>query len=146
MIIQEIYLDKYDWDVLIYYAVDTYFSKEILTNLKLMNCPREVYESAKDILVNFKTNRGFTYSNGDNRCSIIIIGLTTSADEFQSTFDHEKGHLAMHICLTLNINPFSEEYQYLTGDIGKQMFPVAKKFLCECCRKQLINNLTERAS
>ena len=52
----------------------------------------------------------------------------------------------MHICSTLNINPFSEEYQYLTGDIGKQMFPIAKKFLCECCRKQLINNFTKRAN
>lgn len=68
----------------------------------------------------------------------MLIGITSSADEFQSTFDHEKGHLAMHICSALHINPFSEEYQYLTGEIGKQLFKIAKKFMCEHCRGDIL--------
>ena len=80
---------------------------------------------------------GFTYSNLKGRCSVMVIGLTSSPAEFQNTFDHEKGHLAMHICEIDKIEPFSEEYQYLTGEIGQLMFPVAKNFLCEHCRKKL---------
>lgn len=68
---------------------------------------------------------------------MIVIGLTSSTSEFQNTFDHEKGHLAMHICETDNIDPFSEEYQYLTGEIGQAMFRVAKNFLCVHCRVKL---------
>lgn len=66
------------------------------------------------------------------------MGITDSSDEFQNTYDHEKGHLAMHICSALGIDPFSEEYQYLTGEIGKNMFKVAKKFLCDHCRKYIL--------
>lgn len=38
---------------------------------------------------------------------------------------------------TLNLDVFGEEYEYLVGDIGQEMFPVAKQFLCEHCRKDL---------
>ena len=42
-------------------------------------------------------NNGLTYSNMRRRVSIVVIGLTETPDEFQNTYDHEKGHLAMHI-------------------------------------------------
>lgn len=89
------------------------------------------------MLRNGDYNTGFTYSNIKNRYSVIVIGLTTCPEEFQNTFDHEKGHLAMHICSALDIDPFSEEYQYLTGAIGQEMFKIAKRFLCEHCREKL---------
>ncbi len=43
----------------------------------------------------------------------------------------------MHICEVDGINPFSEEYEYLTGEIGQSMFSVAKNFLCVHCRVRL---------
>lgn len=88
-------------------------------------------------------NTGITYSSFKNKCSIVVIGLTISAEEFQNTFDHEKGHLAMHISSALRINPYGEEYQYLTGDIGQSMFKVAKRFLCDDCRKKLVIEVKE---
>ena len=69
--------------------------------------------------------------------SLMVIGLTTSPEEFQSTFDHEKGHLAINIAKYYNIDPYSEDFQYLTGEIGKKLFPVAKKFICKHCNKDL---------
>ena len=33
--------------------------------------------------------------------------------------------------------PYGEEAQYLSGYVGQKMFPVAKKFLCEHCRRSL---------
>ena len=82
-------------------------------------------------------NTGLTYSNLKYKCSIMVIGLTSSPAEFQNTMDHEKSHLAMHIGETLNLDVFGEEYEYLIRDIGQEMFPVAKQFLCEHCRKDL---------
>ena len=38
---------------------------------------------------------------------------------------------------TDDIDVFGEEFQYLTGEIGKQTFKIARKFMCEHCRKEL---------
>lgn len=86
-----------------------------------------------------KKNIGFTYTNVDRGASLVLIGITDSAEEFQSTYDHEKGHLVMHISKALDIDPYSEECQYLAGEIGKKMFKEAHKLLCDNCRRYLSN-------
>lgn len=138
MIKQEIYLANWDWYVKIYYAVDRYYVNEILNDLVNIKCNGEDLTEAQHLLLYGEVNTGFTYSSYDYRTSIVVIGITTSADEFQNTFDHEKGHVAMHIAKYLDIEPFSEEYQYLAGDIGIKMFKIAKHFLCNKCRKDLL--------
>lgn len=137
MIIQNIYLDKWGWKVTVFYAVDTYYLDGILDKLEDIGCSGRRLDEIEETLATGRFNTGLTYSNMKSRCSVIVIGLTTSPAEFQNTFDHEKGHLAMHICECDKINPFSEEYQYLTGDIGKRMFYVAKHFMCGHCRRHL---------
>ena len=137
MITQTFYLLDWDWYVTVFYAVNTYYLDEILSALEEIGCSdRKLYE-IETSLATEQYNIGLTYSNLNGRCSVVVIGLTSSPAEFQNTFDHEKGHLAMHICETDDINPFSEEYQYLTGEIGQEMFPIAKNFLCEHCRQKL---------
>ena len=138
MIVQDIYLDQYDWNVRVYYAVDEYFISNILIDLLEIDCDEESFFKIKSLMEAGKYNIGFTYTNTEKRASLMLMGITDSSDEFQNTYDHEKGHLAMHICSALGIDPFSEEYQYLTGEIGKNMFKVAKKFLCDHCRKYIL--------
>ena len=138
MIVQNIYLEDWDWHVTIYYAVDMYYTDEILEELKYAGCSKMELARAEDLLLANDKNTGLTYSNVKNRFSVLVIGLTDSPEEFQNTFDHEKGHLAMHISEALDIEVYGEEYQYLTGKIGELMFKVAKRFLCEHCRKKLI--------
>lgn len=135
MIIQDIYLGDWDWTVKVFYAVDTYYVDKILGELECVGCSEETLKRAKESLKG--TNTGMTYSNLKYRYSIMVIGITTSPAEFQNTWDHEKGHLAMHIGESLGIDVFGEEYEYLTGEIGQQMFPIAKQFLCEHCRCRL---------
>ena len=43
----------------------------------------------------------------------------------------------MHISQSLGIDVYSEDYQYLAGKIGREMFKEAKKFMCDCCRQKL---------
>ena len=143
MIVQNIYLEDWDWHVTVYYAVDTYYADEILDELEFIGCGWEELVKAEDLLKGEQYNIGLTYSSFRHKCSIVVIGLTTSADEFQNTFDHEKGHLASHICSALEIDPLGEEYQYLTGIIGQSMFSIAKRFMCDNCRKKLVVEVKE---
>lgn len=83
-------------------------------------------------------NTGITYSNIRNRETVMVIALTSSPEEFQNSLDHEKGHLCRHISRAFDIDPYGEEAQYLSGYVGQKMFPVAKKFLCEHCRRKLL--------
>lgn len=137
MIMQEFTLDKYGWFVRIYYAISFYPLDDIAKDLLALGCPEEDVEEEMDKLSEFKYDTGYIYSNINRKMSIIIIGPTKTPEEFQDTIDHEKGHLAMHICIAENIEPFSEEFQYLNGMIGQQVFKVAKHFLCEHCREKL---------
>ena len=123
---------------MMFYAVDTYYMDEILDELENIGCTY-ADEIEEDLTIN-PYNNGLTYSNIRARVSLIVIGLTETPDEFQNTYDHEKGHLAMHIAETDHMDVFGEEYQYLTGEIGKQTFPIAKRFMCEHCRKDLVGD------
>lgn len=139
MIRQDVYLDKWDWYVIVYYAVDTYYMDEILEELEMIGCTYA--DEIEEDLTQHPYNNGLTYSNMRRRVSLIVIGLTETPDEFQNTYDHEKGHLAMHIAEEDRMDVFGEEFQYLTGEIGKQTFPIAKRFMCEHCRKDLVGDL-----
>lgn len=54
--------------------------------------------------------------------TLVVIGLTTSPEEFQSTFDHEKGHLAIHIAQYYHLDPYGEEFQYLAEVLERNYF------------------------
>ena len=139
MIRQDVYLERWDWYVIVYYAVDTYYMDEILEELEMIGCTYA--DEIEEDLTQHPYNNGLTYSNMRRRVSLIVIGLTETPDEFQNTYDHEKGHLAMHIAEEDRMDVFGEEFQYLTGEIGKQTFPIAKRFMCEHCRKDLVGDL-----
>lgn len=79
-------------------------------------------------------NNGLTFSNHLAHKSVIVIGRTSSAKEFEKTWSHESGHLADHICLTYDISPHGEEIQYLGDYIIDKTWDSAKKYLCDCCR------------
>ena len=137
MIEQNFYLYDWDWYVTVFYAVNMLYLDEVLGELVAIGCSDNRLKEIEESLSTEQYNVGLTYSNLKGRCSVIVIGITSSPAQFQNTFDHEKGHLAMHICEVDGIDPFSEKFQYLTGEIGQSMFPIAKKFMCDHCRALL---------
>lgn len=135
---QEFYLKYWQWRTRVFYIIDSIPIQFILDELRAIGAKPRDMEEVENLFDNDVNNKGLTYSNLKRRESIIIIGKTSCAEEFQHTFDHEKLHLAMHIAMEDEIDPFSEALAYLVGDIGQEMFPLAKKFLCEHCRKDII--------
>ena len=134
---QEFTLTKWDWRVRVFYVVDLIPIDFIIEELYGIGCTEKDVDNAIEVLDSGKDNRGITFSNDEERESIIVIGETSCPAQFSNSFDHEKLHLAMHIALVDNIDPFGEELAYLAGEIGLQTFPIAKRFLCEHCREDL---------
>lgn len=135
MIRQEFELNRWDWKVRVFYEADANDADELYDILQEVGCRGRNLQKAQYALWRGEPNFGITYSNYKTRESIMIIGKTTSADEFQNSYDHEKGHLCKQIAQKLYINPWGEETEYLAGAIGQKTFPIAKHFLCEHCRK-----------
>lgn len=136
MIKQVFTIDDYCWFVKVFYIVDTFPKEEVYESLIDLGCDEDEAINTVDSLEEEGLNVGAIYSNIHRRASLIVIGKADSVDEFYNTFDHEKGHLAMHICIADDIDPFSEKYQYLVGDIAKSMFSAAKELFCEKCRER----------
>lgn len=116
---QHLNLSKYDWCIIIYYTVDDTQRKEIVEKLKEMGCDEETLKSIIRNLEMAGEDTGFTYSNYEKQCSIIVIHKASSVGEFINTFEHEKNHLEMHICEALDINPYSEEAAHMSGDLAQ---------------------------
>jgi len=134
---QEFALTKWDWRVRVFYVVDLIPIDFIIEELYGIGCTEKDVDGAVKVLDKGKDNRGITFSNDEERESIIVIGETSCPAQFSNSFDHEKLHLVMHIARVDNIDPFGEELAYLAGEIGLQTFPIAKRFLCEHCREDL---------
>ena len=116
---QNFKMGKYDWSIIIYYTVNDVEKKEILDMLEGLKCSAEVLSSIKNNLDKASLDTGFSYSNYEKQCSVIVIHKASSIGEFINTFEHEKNHLEMHICEALEINPYSEEAAHLSGDLAQ---------------------------
>lgn len=137
LIVQQFNLYDFDWNVEVIYVVDKIIIDYIINELEELGYKEEEIQSAIKNLEDNNKNKGITFSNNITKNSIIVIGATSCAAEFQNSFDNEKLHLAIHIAKEFNIDPFGEDLAYLVGDIGMKMFPVAKRFLCDHCREKL---------
>lgn len=139
MVVQIVYLEDYDWLIKVFYEVTSDDADIILNELDDIDCPADIYYNAADMLEVGDFDTGFTYTSSFYRTSFIIMMQSSCADEFQNTFDHEKGHAAHHIASELDLDKAGEEIQYLQGKIGKEMFKVAKRFMCDHCRVNIVN-------
>lgn len=137
LLCQEFKLEDWNWIVKVFYVVDYIPIDFLIEELESIGCTEDDIESAMSVLGSGEYDRGITFSNDEDRESIIVIGETSCPAQFSNSFDHEKLHLTMHIARVDNIDPFGENLAYLAGEIGLQTFPVAKQFLCEHCRENL---------
>lgn len=134
MVRQVLDLWEWRWRVNVYYVTQRGDSGEILRKMRSIGASRAELLKAARTLDTDALNCGMTYSNFRSRRSVVAIGRAENAEEFASTYDHEKGHLTVHIAEADGIDLYGEEFQYLAGETGRQMFRVARQFLCDCCR------------
>ena len=137
MIRAQIYIQKYDWLVYCYIAVDCYYTYEILRMMQNIGADEVTLGRAHANLVSCSLDTGLCYSNAERRESVWVTSLTSSADEFLNSFVHEIRHLQQHIANTFDIDENSEEVCYLSGEIARALYPYCKELMCNGCRKHL---------
>jgi hypothetical protein len=123
----------------VFYLIEDPFIEGILDELDSIDCEPEAFYRAAEMLESGELNTGFTYTDTDQHVTFIIICEAESADEFFNTFIHEVGHAAEHIASYYGIKSYSEELQYLTGEIALEMFHESKDLMCDECRLNFYN-------
>ena len=137
MLEQDIYIDRADWHVRVYHAVDAMWADEILSDLVHIGCRGDELRRAKVLLWDGLPNTGLTYSNLQAHETVMVIGLTTSGKEYWNSLEHEMNHLKQHISESLGIDPFGETISYISGEFIRDVYNKAEHLLCDCCRKKL---------
>lgn len=122
MIVQEFYIPDYDWEVRVYYAVDCYYTDRIIADLQRVGCRGLDLVNAYKNMRACNLNTGITYSNIRNRETVMVIALTSSPEEFQNSFDHEKGHLCRHISRAFASTRTGKRRSILVGMWGRRCF------------------------
>lgn len=131
MIRQDIYLEREDWRIILYYAVTHFEVYDIMRTLENAGCHGRNLESAYHNLSSGDINTGLCYS-GDG-VSVLVISVTSSKPQFFNSLVHETHHLATQIGSALGYDLLGEDVCYLAGKIAEEMYPVVSTHLCECC-------------
>ena len=123
------------WVVDFLFAVGRYDIEGVLGCLYDAGAPEWAIDQAEVLMMEDNPNCGFTMSNPDRHRAVVVLGPTTSGDEFTNTFVHEVHHLAVAIASELGIDLESETPAYVAGDSAKALADVVCEFGCPCCNK-----------
>lgn len=134
MIRTTLYISRYDWLVHCYFAVDCYYTHEIVSKMASIGASDKILSDSFAKMSKCDLNGGITYSNFRRRESVMVTELTSNAAEFLNSFVHETGHLATHIAIADNLDLDGEEVRYIHGDISRALFPFCHSLLCDGCR------------
>lgn len=125
-----------EWKIRIYYHVSSYYADEILEQLAAIGCEGDFMQNAQVNLERGTLDSGLAYANPKHRKAVIVIARTSSAMEFSCSQQHEVGHIKSSIASALDLPQKGEDIQYIGDEIYKGMWPVAEKFLCDCCKSK----------
>lgn len=132
MIIRDLYIEKYRWHVHCYFAVNKYYTEEILNILGSLGCSTRVYNKVRAKMKRNERNAGFTYSNKMTHETLMVVGLASSNAEYINSITHELRHLCDDIANEVDIPKSGEEIAYLTGDIASKISDVIEVLVCNC--------------
>ncbi len=80
-------------------------------------------------------NCGFTFSNSDRRLCLTWVGPQTEGSEWVNTTVHEIIHVAIAVSADAGIDPYTESFAYLVGDITEQVADIICLLSCDHCRE-----------
>lgn len=115
MIEQEIYLEKYDWNVIVCHVANQENVDEAMDLLSSIDCKGQPLLDAYDHISTNTPNKGLTYTNVSKNTSVVLICKSTSEGEYINSLTHEMFHVVEHICNHLGIDMQGEEPCYLMG-------------------------------
>ncbi len=123
--------EKYNWTIEVFVVIKNVDVNFIQNTLEQMDCPLYTMHKAFRLLTT-GINSGFTYTNPEVRKSLLVVNVSSSVDEYINTFNHEKNHVEMHICEAYDVDPYSEDAAYLSGELAQLLtIPMTSGLLAE---------------
>lgn len=104
----------------------------ILSQLSDIDADDAILERVTTLLE--EKNTGFIFTNPEYNRSIIIVGKTTSGEEFLNTFIHETIHLTSIISSVYDADIKGEQIAYMIGDACQMLSDIICRFSCNHCR------------
>ena len=122
------------WYVDFRFAEDSYDEEEVLSYLKDMGVSKATVSDVLD-LMQVENNTGFTVTDPSSFLALVVIGPTTSGEEFINTLVHEVYHLASAIASSLGVNLRGEVPAYIAGDTALSL----AELICDmgCTREHI---------
>lgn len=136
MIRQKIHIHRYKWDVLVCYDTDWRDASVVLDTLEAIGIDEQTFRSAERNVVSGLQDTGLTYSNTDERVSIVVLSKASSNAEFANTWFHEVLHCAVHIAKASGLDCGGEAIAYVGGELARDMQPIAARLMCPTCKHQ----------
>ena len=121
------------WHVDFLFAEEEYDTEEGLTYLYDADASDYILVKAYHIMEDNNLNTGFTFTNKDLKEAVIVIGPTTSGDEFINTLCHEIYHLAAAIGESLGVKLDGEKPAYIAGDSMMELTKIICRLGCQDC-------------
>ena len=123
MIQQNLHIEEIGWSLRIFYCPKTSSQRSIvLKRLFDAGCTGKNYRRAMSLLNSGALNIGLTYTNKDERKTIIVIGCSSDVAEFVNTLTHEINHFIEHVMEALHIQSGTEDEAYFTGEIFELLY------------------------
>ncbi len=125
---QDIHLERYDWDVRVYYGVTEEDIMEILEYLDYHGYTHSLIASLQQSLL-IPSTLGMTVANMRAKLAVVII-MEQEPSEFFNTLVHELNHVTDYVAEYWGIPTDGELVSYMIGDMSMMLFPIAGKYLC----------------
>lgn len=121
------------WDILFLFSFDTYDMERVYDALVWADAPDSIISQVSENVMDGDRDEGFTFSNPSLRRTVFAASKATNGPEMLDTIVHEIIHICQHISLEDGIDPFSERFAYLGGDISRTVSDTVCVLSCPHC-------------
>lgn len=135
MITREVHIRR--WTIVFLFSFDTYDMERIYDALLWAEAPDSIVSQVSENVRAGRLDEGFTYSDPSLRRTVFAIGKTSSGPEVLDSTVHEIIHIAQHIAVEDGIDPLSEEFAYLGGDISRTVSDIVCELSCPHCSQEV---------
>jgi len=119
MIVQDIYIDDYDWLVVIFWFPRREYYDELIDELINADADNKIINKILKVISNINT--GFTFTNYEQKVCVVGISKASSTGELLNTTTHESKHIQSAICSYYNIDEKGEQAAYLIGELAREI-------------------------
>lgn len=120
------------WVVDFLFADSKYDVEGVLFVLYERGASNNIQRRAERIMVSGKLNTGFTFTDQRSRKAVVVVGPSSSSEQFLNTLVHEIHHLAVAIANSLGVDLEGETPAYIIGDTAMELARTICELGCPC--------------